>query len=230
MSKVLTFDDGSIYVKRTGRWGRVNVSKDPFLLPDSAANEVAYIPIADAPIRTNNKGSTIKIDLSVFDYIDKAAGHTQAASNWMRTPYMLWCNRPYVGDTLGSTLASGADPSPVVECITGSGNLLRVIGETETHYEIWALPTSEDLSRYDPALFNPYNYPWIFWQALARTRDGKLQRVGNKLTVYHLNIRKPQNRHFIHKSCLTLLPEYEYQFVGNDVYGILDNQRTQISV
>jgi hypothetical protein len=106
-----------------------------------------------------------------------------------------------------------------------------VIGETVTHYEVWALPTSEDLSRYDPALFNPTNYPWIFWKALARTRDGVLQKVGAGLDVWHLNIRKPQNRHYIHKSMLTLFPEtYGYQFIGQDVYGIVGDQRIPLLV
>lgn len=230
MSKVLTFSDGSIYVKRYGSFGRVKLSNDPFL--ENRDMEVCYIPIADYPISTNNKGSTIKVELSLFDYLDNF--HTKQASIWMRTPRMLWCNRPYVGDPLGSTLASGADPTPVLECITGSGNVLRVIGETATHYEVWALPLSEDIKKFTPLQFNPYNYPWIFWKTNARTRDNVLQKVGAGLDVWHLNIRKPTNRHYIHKSMLTMFTAcpftinyggtnytiVDYQCLGADVYGI----------
>lgn len=245
MPKILTFSDGSVYVYRPGsRWGRVNVSTDPFLLPDSAANEVAFVPVADMPISTDNKGSTIKIETSMFDYLDKAHNHTASASNWMRTPFMLWINRPYVGDPLGSTLASGADPQPVTECITASGNILRVLSETESHYEIYAFPMSESLSKYDPAKFNFKNYPWVFFKATARTRTGVLQKVGAGLDVFHMHIRKPANRHYIHKSRLSLftLPPFnvnyggmlhnvlDYQFVGADIYGVTNTGRIPLLV
>jgi hypothetical protein len=239
----MSFDDGTVYVERPGsRWGRVNVSPDPFI--DNRTLEVAYIPIADAPISTDNKGSTIKIEPSMFDYLDKANNHTAAASKWMRTPWMLWINRPYVGDPLGSTLASGADPQPVTECITASGNILRVLSETESHYEIYAFPMSESLSKYDPLVFNFKNFPWIFFKATARTRQGVLQKVGLGLDVYHMNIRKAGNRHYIHKSRLSLftVPPFtvhkdgfvytvlDYQFVGADIYGITQTGRVPLLV
>lgn len=238
MKRILTFGDGSVYVERPDtRWARVNVSPDPFLLPDSAANEVCYIPVADGPISTDNKGSTIGLSLTLFNYLDNF--HTKAASNWMRTPYMLWINRPYVGDPLGSTLKEGADPTPRAECITASGNILRVIGETPTHYEVWAWPTSENINRYNPAHFNWKNYPWIFFKATARTRQGTIQNVGAGLDVYHMNVRKPMNRHYIHKSRVSLFTQppftvtYEgrrhtvtdYQFIGASVYGITDEDK-----
>jgi hypothetical protein len=246
MPKILTFSDGTIYVERPGsRWGRVNVSTDQFLLPDSAMNEVAYVPVADAPITTDNKGSTIRINLAMFDYLDKAHGHSKAASNWMRTPYMLWINRPFVGDTLGSTLADGADPVPVTECITCSGNIMRVIGETATHYEVEAYPyTSDFVNKCVPNVFNFRNYPWIFWKAQARTREGVLMRVGAGLDVYHMHIRKPTNRHYIHKSRLSLFTTtpfdvtkdghiytvLDYQFIGNEIYGITKDGRIPLMV
>jgi hypothetical protein len=175
------------------------------------------------------------MDRAWFTYLDNF--HNYAESKWMRTPYMLWINRAYVGDPLGSTLATGADPQPVLECITGTGNVLRVIGENTTHYEIYALPINESPTNYNPKQFNWYNYPWVFWKAQARTRDGRLQNVGAGLDVFHLNFRKPQNRHWIHKSHFTLFrkPPFEaiygnslylvvdYMFLGASVYGIASN-------
>lgn len=236
MSKIITFDDGSIYYQRPGsRWGRVKMSTDDFLVDASAKAEVCYIPVSDItppPVRPN-KGSTMIMDRSWFDYLDKAHNHTPAASNWMRTIKMLWCNRPYVGDPSGSTLADGADPEPVIECITGTGNILRVIGETESHYEIYALPMGEP-GPLRPEVFNWFNYPWIFWKAQARKRDGSLINVGDGLHVFHVNFRKATKRHYIHKSLLDLftLPPFtvsyegqvhtvvDYQFLGADIYGI----------
>jgi hypothetical protein len=244
MSKVITFSDGTIYVERPGsRWGRVNVSSDPFLLPDSAMNEVCYIAVNDiTPPPSQNKGSTMPMSRAWFDYLDKAHNHTSAASQWMRTPYMLWSNRPYNGDPLGTT---NGDPEPVLECITGSGNILRVIGETATHYEIWAMPITDKPAQYNPAVYNFKHFPWVFWKAQARTRQGVLQRVGNALDVYHINFRKPGNRHWISKQVFTLFAKLpleltynnvqhlviDYMFVGAEVYGITsDNQRIPLMV
>jgi hypothetical protein len=232
MNKILTFSDGSIYVQRPGsRWGIVNMSNDPFLV--SGENEVCYIPINDwaTPPDRPAKGSTIQISRRWLTYLDNF--HIPAASNWLWTPFMLWINRRFNGDAMGST---NADPEPVTECITGTGNLHRIIGETPTHYEVWSLSTE-----YEPALFNPYqfnwyNYPWIFWKAQARTRNNVIQNVGSGLDVYHLHLRKPNTRHFIHKSQLTLLRAapfdvnkdgsiytiVDYQFLGASIYGITD--------
>jgi hypothetical protein len=236
MRKVLTFEDGSIYVQRPGsRWGRVNISPFPIIV--NGKNEVCYIPVADAPISTDNKGSTIPFPLRMFDYWDNF--HTKQASNWARTPWMLLVNRPYVGDPFGSTLAEGADPTPRAECITCSCNILRVLDDTPTHYEIEAWPLSEDIRRYDPAVFNWRNFPWIFWKATARTWQGQIQNVGAGLDVYHMNFRKPQNKHYIHKSRLSLftIPPFtvthddrqhtitDYQFIGASIWGITDQDK-----
>lgn len=232
MSKLLSFPDGTVYVERPGtRWGRVGMSKDSFF-DQSKELEVAFIAVNDiTPPPSPGKGSTMPMHRSWFDYLDAAHSHTKPASNWMRTPFMLWFNRHYVGDPTGNTTG---DPEPVLECITGSGNILRVIGETASHYEIWALPITDKPSYYNPAVFNFRNYPWIFWKAQARNKANILQRVGAGLEVYHVNFRKPQNRHWISKDIFTLFrtPPFEvtwnnvlylvidYQFVGANIYGI----------
>ena len=163
----------------------------------------------------------------------------------MRAPFMLWVNRPYLGDPFGSTYDEGADTYPMAECITSSGNIMRVLGETPTHYEVEAWPVDQDISRYDPAQFNWHNYPWIFFKATARTRDGVIQNVGSGLDVYHINVRKPTNRHYIHKSRLSLFtrPPFtvsyqsqlhtviDYLFIGASVYGITDaDQRVPLLI
>ena len=228
MNKVLTFHDGSIYVPRPGsRWGYVNLSTDPFLV--SGENEVCYIPLNDwdNPPDRPAKGNTIPVNKSWFRYLDNF--HTQAAHNWLWTPFMLWVNRRFNGDALGST---NADPEPVTECITGTGNLHRIIGETSTHYEVWSMDSTTKPDAFMPHAFNWYNYPWVFWKAQARTREGALQNVGAGLDVFHLHLRRPGTRHYIHKSQITLLPDgpfevdgkviVDYQFLGSSIYGITD--------
>ncbi len=232
MNKVITFADGSIYVSRPGsRWGFVNLSTDPFLVLGD--NEVCYIPINDwaNPPDRPAKGNTIPVSRKWFTYLDNF--HTAQASNWLWTPFMLWFNRRFNGDAMGST---NADPEPVTECITGTGSLHRVIGETPTHYEVWSLPSDSSPSSFNPQQFNWYNYPWIFWKAQARTRAGVLQNVGAGLDVFHMHLKRPGTRHYIHKSHLTLLPEpsfsvnmdghihtiVDYMFLGASIYGITD--------
>jgi hypothetical protein len=236
MYKILVFSDGSIYVHEPDvRWGRVNISTDPFLVDPEAKVEVCYIAVADSDIKTDNKGSTMPITTAWLKFLDNF--HTPQASNWLWTPFMLWINKRFIGDTLGSTLADGASLVPMPECITGSCNILRVTGETPTHYIVWALPTDTDISKLDPKRTNWKNFPWVFWKAQARTRTNQIQNVGAGLDVWQMNIRKPKNTHYIHKSRFTLFQKppftvtynYKsyniigYQFIGASVYGISDN-------
>jgi hypothetical protein len=236
MSKVITFDDGTVYVQRMGsRWGRVNMQSEPFMFPDHS-NEVMACAVQDSPSGIN-KGSTFPIDRSWFRYLDNF--HTQAGSSWLWTPRMLWCNRDFVGDSLGSKLSDGADPEPVIECITGPLNIRRVIGETLNHYEVWSLPVSEKTSNYDPRVFNFYNFPWIFWKAQARTIRLEVQNVGSGLDVYHMNVRKSAGRQWMSKQHLTLFQDppftvryapglhyvTDYMFLGSSIYGITDEDK-----
>lgn len=233
MNKIINFADGTIYVQRPGtRWGRVKMQLDPIAF---SGNEVMYCPVQDStPPKGEGKGHTIKVPIEWFKYLDNF--HTEAAHYWLWTPNMLWTNRNFVGDAKGSTLESGADPQPIVECITGPNNIRRIIGETETHYEVWSLPVDMDPSSFDPAVFNWRNYPWIFWKAQARTATFQVQNVGKGLDVFHLNLRNPIHRHYMHKNDINLFAPcpfvvsdgisrwtiIDYMFVGASIYGITD--------
>lgn len=236
MSKIITYEDGMVYVERPGtRWGRINMQYEAIGMPQ---NEVMAVAIQDiTPPVGVNKGSTIPFNKDWFRYLDNF--HSKEESSWLWTPRMLWCNRDFVGDALGSTLENGADPEPVLECIGFPCNVVRVIGETLTHYEIWAMSTSERPSKYNPKQFNWKNYPWIFAKAQARTSDYQVQNVGNGLDVFHMNFRKPGNKHYLPKSKVSLFPELpvmvndgvnthlivDYMLHGSSVYGIISNDK-----
>jgi hypothetical protein len=224
MSRVVTYADGTLYIERPkARWGRIRFPDWPIILPPEASNEVLYQSMADSPQQDNTvKGASMRINPAWLHYLDHF--HTPAASNWLWTPWMLWINRPFVGDRRGSQLPN-ADPAPVIECISGGYNIVQVIGETDFHYETFALSTDENPNRYDPAVFNFRHYPWIFWKAQARTRLGELQNVGSGLDVFHIHFRKPADRHYIHKSRLDLFPEPPFSvFDGESFHMIIDYQ------
>lgn len=124
----------------------------------------------------------------------------------------------------------------MLECIAFPANIIRIIGETETHYEIWAMPTSERPSKYDPKVFNFRNFPWVFAMAQACSVTGTIQKVGTGLDVYHMNVRKPGNRHFIYKGDVELFRQppftvsdgkgsyniVDYMFLGVEIYRITE--------
>ena len=235
-NKVFTYPDGSIYVERPGtRWGRINMQYENILI-GGHTNEVMARAVQDTnPPKGTGKGSTIPISLDWFNYLGNF--HTEQAQRWLMTPFMLWTNRLFIGDALGSKLSDGADPQPVLECISGPLNIRRIIGETSTHYEVYSLPTSAKPSNYDPKVFNFQRYPWIFWKAQARTANYQVQNVGSGLDVYHMNVRKPNTRHYMNKADVTLFIEppfvvsdgiskfgiVDYMFLGVNIYGITDN-------
>jgi len=233
MNKIINFPDGTIYVERPGtRWGRVKMQFEPI---QYSGNEVMARAVQDTyPPKGVGKGNTIPISIEWFKYLDNF--HNKAERDWLWTPHMLWFNRGFAGDTRGGTLENGADPQPMLECITGPCNIRRIIGETETHYEVWSLPVNLTPDGFDPLVFNWQNYPWIFWKAQTRTTAFQVQNVGKGLDVFHLNVRRLQDRHFMHKCDITLFTPcpftvtdginkwtiLDYMFVGASICGISD--------
>lgn len=237
MSKIITFPDGSVYVERVGtRWGRIKVETDQGVFP---GNTVMARAVQDVtPPVGRGKGSTIPFNRDWFYYLDNF--HTKPASGWLWTPHMVWFNRGFIGDTR-NTQPPNADPEPVLECIAFPANLIRIIGETDTHYEIWALPTDERPSKYNPKSFNFKNFPWIFAMAQAFSVNGDIQKVGAGLDVYHMNVRKPNKRHWMYNGDVELFQPcpftigntiiVDYMFIGVEIYGItLGGQRVPLLV
>lgn len=233
LNKIIIFPDGTIYVERPGtRWGRVKMQFEPI---QYSGNEVMARAVQDTyPPKGVGKGNTIPISIEWFKYLNNF--HNSAERDWLWTPHMLWFNRTFAGDTRGGTLENGADPQPMLECITGPCNIRRIIGETETHYEVWSLPANLTPEAFDPLVFNWHNYPWIFWKAQARNTAFQVQNVGKDLDVFHMNVRRLQDRHFMHKNDITLFnlcpftvtdgiskwTILDYMFVGASIYGISD--------
>ena len=198
-------------------------------------NEVMARGVQDwTPPTDRRKGEPMFIALDWFRFLDNF--HTTAGHNWLWSPNMLWTNYRFAGDALGGTVANGAFASPKIECITGPLNIRRIIGETETHYEVWALPVESDPKKFNPLVFNWVNFPWIFWKAQARTANYDVQNVGESLDVFHMNVRWSADRHWLHKDDVELFREcpftvtdgksnwiiLDYMCVGASVYGITD--------
>ena len=232
-----TYPDGTVYLERPGtRWGRVRMQMEPIQF---SGNEVMARAVQDwQPNPTDKrKGEMMQISLDWFDYLDNF--HNTSAHNWLWTPHMLWVNRTFVGDRRGGSIENGADLHPQVECITGPLNIRRIIGETASHYEVWALPIDTDPKRFNPKVFNWKHYPWIFWKAQARSKTFDVQNVGDGLDVYHMNVRQRADRHWMHKDDIELFQQppftvtdgvrnwivQDYMFIGASIYGITDTGR-----
>lgn len=234
MSKVFTYPDGTVYVERpNSMWGRIKIERNQQVF---SGNTVMARGVQDTtPPKGRGKGSTIPFNTDWFDYLDNFMP-LKAQRNWLRTPHMVWFNRGYVGDTRGSTLASGADPYPVLESIAFPGNIIQIIGSTTEHYETWFLPTNVRASEYDPNVFNFRHFPWIFALAQTCSVTGTIQKVGIGFDMYHMNVRKPQNKSYMFKQDIELFKpgnfpvQYngmshmimDYMFVGVEIYGVME--------
>lgn len=115
-----------------------------------------------------SKGDTIKVSPSVLRHMQKI--QSAGAYNWTVRPFMLWINRRWIGDPLGSKLGDpNVDSLPKAECITGYGNFVEIIGEVKDYYQIRASLASDDFDRFNPD-FNWFNYPHLWVKESARNK------------------------------------------------------------
>lgn len=214
-----TYPDGVIYVPYKSRWGRINMQREPIQFPK---NEVMITRLQDeTPPFGVTKGHTIVMGFEWLKFCDHF--HSDAARRWGWTPYFDIINRGFVGDAIGSLLADGADPAPVAECITTPLNTKRIIGETATHYELWAFPNNLDPRKLDHRVVNPGNMPYAFSESLARTATYEVQLVGNGLNVWKPCIRNANKRLYIPKEFITVFQEPPFiVHYKNIAYEILD--------
>ena len=149
-------------------------------LPDHFADplsiEVNSTPLHDTVHPT--KGDTVKVSPSIFRHMQKI--QTAAAYGWTIRPFMLWINRRYIGDPLGSKLGEpNVDSVPKAECITAYGNFVEIIGEVGDYYQIRSSLASDDFDRFNPD-FNWQNYPhlWVKQSARNKAIPPKIYNVG----------------------------------------------------
>ena len=149
-------------------------------LPDHFADplniEVNSTPLHDTVHPT--KGDTVKVAPSILRHMQKI--QSAAAYGWTIRPFMLWINRRYIGDPLGSKLGEpNVDSVPKAECITAYGNFVEIIGEVGEYYQIRSSLANDDFDRFNPD-FNWCNYPhlWVKQSARNKATPPKIFNVG----------------------------------------------------
>jgi hypothetical protein len=115
-----------------------------------------------------SKGSTIAVSPSVLRHMQKI--QTREAYRWTVRPFMLWINRKWIGDPLGSKVGDvGVDILPKAECISAYGNFVEIIGEVGEYYQIRATPSNYDFDKFGED-FNWFNYPHLWVKQSARNK------------------------------------------------------------
>lgn len=178
LSNVKIFSDGSVSVENTTTEppppiaARVITNRVAIVthLPDHFADplsiEVNSTPLHDTIHPT--KGDTITAYPSIMRQMARV--QTAAAYGWTVRPFMLWVNRRYDGDPLGSKYGeAGVDLYPKAECVTGYGNFVEIIGEVGEYYQIRAKSNREDWDQFDSE-FNWFNYPHLWVKQSARNK------------------------------------------------------------
>lgn len=161
------------------------------------------VPLSDAGAG-DNKGHTLPILPALWSYIQKindAAGYKYA-----RSVHMMWINKDY----------NESDPSdvPVAESIRNSHNVIRIIGETATHWKVAAFPHTEDLFKnFDPAKHNWYTMPDLFWLAIAADDKDRHSLVGNGVICQLPSLRYGDGDAWIPKSRVEAFPALPFTAV-----------------
>lgn len=178
LSNVKIFSDGSVSVEKapteppppvaahviTNRVGIVTHYPDHFA--DPRKMEVNTTPLHDTVHPT--KGDTITAFPSIMRQMARV--QSEAAYGWTVRPFMLWVNRRYDGDPLGSKYGeAGVDLYPKAECVTGWGNFVEIIAEVGEFYQIRATSNRADWDKFD-ASFNWFNYPHLWVKQSARDK------------------------------------------------------------
>lgn len=153
------------------------ISSLPDYFADPLRLEVNAVSLHDAVHPA--KGSTIKVSPSVLRHMQRI--QSADAYKWTVTPFMLWINRRWIGDPLGSKLGDpNVDSFPKAECISGYGNFIEIVGEIKEYYQIRATLATDDFDRFNPD-FNWFNYPtrWVKQSARNKKTPPDIFNVGS---------------------------------------------------
>ena len=234
LSDVRIYSDGSVSVENkpteppappvknviTNRVAIVNRLPDQFI--DPLPIEVNYCKLHDTLHPT--KGDSITVYPSTLRHMAKI--QSAGAYGWTVRPFMLWTNRRYDGDPLGSKLGevyNGTDVDKYLraECITGYGNFVEILDEIGEFYEIRATPTDIDWDQFDES-FNWFNYPCLWVKESARNKKipPDIFNVGNGYDAY-FPLLKASPKLYILKSSVEVLPpspDGGYILQGMSVY------------
>ena len=136
-----------------------------------------------------------------------------AARKVQDEPGYTWAARPgsgmiirhYIGDVLGSTAADGADPIPKIECVSGFGNLIKILESVQTRgglfHKIDTLAFNAPVTNLSDWFHNPTQ--WM--KMTARTPDGRIMNVGSGLNSYVPLLRRT-NYLWIHNDFIEFFP------------------------
>jgi hypothetical protein len=148
------------------------------------------------------KGGAITVSQSILNHMQKV--QSADGYRWTVRPWMLWINRPFVGDCFDSQLADGADPLPKAECISGFGNFVEIIDTVNGYHLIKATANTTDFFQYG-ADFNWYNHPELWVKQSARNKTGGIFNVGSGYDAY-FPLLKAKEHLWIHSSFVELFP------------------------
>lgn len=158
------------------------ISSLPDYFADPLDLEVNVVSLHDAV--HPSKGSTIKVFPSVLRHMQKIQSYD--AYKWTVRPFMLWINRRWIGDPLGSTAETPeVDPLPKAECVSGYGNFVEIIGEDGEYWQIRATVHTRDNFNFGDN-FNWFNYPHLWCKQSARDKKTPpdIYNVGSGYDAY----------------------------------------------
>jgi hypothetical protein len=229
------------YIRRIGT---LQVSPDRFgivrLKPISELPQTDTIEVVASGLNDDDnpsreaKGHTVPVLPEVMDYISRI--NTPDGDRYAKSFKMFWSNRRYQGDALGppyhDEFGAPFDKYMMAECVTGVGNIHRVIGENATHWMLESFPYDFPFSTLDPKKFNWEEMPWLFWRMLAQKgATGELFNVwggvecnvpliGQKrpLWIFKKNFEMFQQPPFIINGKKVV----SYKFKGSDISGITE--------
>lgn len=191
-------------------------------LPDHFADplsiEVNSTPLHDTIHPT--KGDTITAYPSIMRRMAKV--QTASAYGWTVRPFMLWVNRRYDGDPLGSVYGEdGVDRYPKAECVTAYGNFVEIINEVGDYFEIRARSNQEDWDSFGDD-FDWWHYPhlWVKQSARNKSTPPKIFNVGLGYDAYFPLLKAKVGLWILKKDVEVLPPSPDggYILQGMSVY------------
>ena len=137
----------------------------------------------------------------------------EAGYTWAARPGSGLIIRHYIGDVMGSTAESGADPIPKIECGSGFGNIIRITESIQTRgglfHRIDTMRYNGDASKLGDWFSNPSM--WV--KMSARTPSGQIFNVGSGLNSY-LPFLSGGDYLWIHDDFIEIFPALPAEAVG----------------
>lgn len=230
MSKVLIGIEERKYkpIDSTARWGVANMNwVVDWWLMDEYKNWTTFpmsCKLSDDPIPSRGKNKKVSNDM--WDFIHKL--NDPAGISFIESVDRLIINRWWV-DRWGRTRTSSVggvddgsnppDPYANGEPIFLPVNVLKIIGETSTHYRVDALVYSQiDWKNLDPRKVNWVETPHLIPKACAETRTRQIVNVMGGVDAYWMNLAEPSGA-WIEKKLVTLAPDPQ-QFIVEGSRGV----------